>query len=485
MSACCLFLVLLAGPQAPVAAGGPPLAGVLEEARKARAAGDAREARRLYEQALSRDPRNPELALEFAEALLDAGDPAAAGRILTVLVAAEPDRPGPRRALARSLLALGKPDEALVHARRAARLDPKNLEGTKLLGFALVAANQPGEAVACFRKVVAARPRDSDAHGGLAMAYAALSDPRADKEFGTVLARAAEPRYYWQYAEYLWRAHDAEGGNRQMEKALAAAPGDARLLAAYGMELFEQGRFPDAARRLSEARAAGETSPSLLTQLGSAELENSHFDEAERLLREAVAAAPEQVSAHHRLGVLLILAGKPEAARAELARATELAKDDALPWLDLGRAEEASGHLEAAEAAYRRALQIQPELPRALYLLGLLLSRGERKDEGREKMALYQAAYEKDQSSRQVETSRRAGINLGWVELRQKRFREALIRFERYPEDPEALRGKAEALLALGRHRDAIAALERAYVRAPTDRGIAWRLLEERRKGKS
>src|SRR5213078_4500493 len=129
---------------------------------------------------------------------------AAAGRILGVLVAAEPDRPGPSRALARSLLALRKTDEALVHARRAARLDPKNLDGTTLLGFALVAANQPGEAVALFRKVVAARPRDREAHGGLAMAYAALSDPRADREFGTVLAGAGDPRYYWQYAEYLW-----------------------------------------------------------------------------------------------------------------------------------------------------------------------------------------------------------------------------------------------------------------------------------------
>jgi len=243
MSACCLFLVLLAGPGAPApAAEGPRPAGVLEEARRARAAGDAREARRLYEEALSRDPRNPVLALEFAEALLDAGDPAAAGRILAVLVAAEPDRAGPRRAFARSLLALGKADEALVHARRAARLDPKNLDGTTLLGFALVAANQSGEAVASFRKVVAARPGDRDAHGGLAMAYAALSDPRADREFGTVLAGAGEPRYYWQYAEYLWRTHDADGGNRQMEKALGAAPGDPRLLAAYGMALYEQGR---------------------------------------------------------------------------------------------------------------------------------------------------------------------------------------------------------------------------------------------------
>src|SRR2546423_1425101 len=137
MSACCLFLVLLAGPGAPErAVESPRPAGVLEEARKARAAGDAKETRRLYEQALSRDPRNPALALEFAEALLDANDPAAAGRILAVLVSAEPDRPGPRRALARALLALGKVDEALVHARRAARLDPKNLDGMTLLGFA-------------------------------------------------------------------------------------------------------------------------------------------------------------------------------------------------------------------------------------------------------------------------------------------------------------------------------------------------------------
>jgi tetratricopeptide (TPR) repeat protein len=483
MSACCLFLLLLAGPATATAAAPP--GDHLAAARRARAAGDAGETRRLYEEVLKDDPRNPELALEFAEALLDTNDAATAGRVLAILVAAQPDRPGPRRALARALLALGKPDEAVEHARRAARLDPKNLEGTTLLGFALVAANRPGEAVASFRLVLAAHPHDRDAHGGLAMAYAALGDPRAEKEFQTVLAAAPEARYFWQYADYLWRSHETERGNLQMEKALAAAPGDPRLLAAFGVELLDQGRFEDAARRLREAREAGNTSPALLTQLGSAEIENSRFDEAERILREAVAAAPDEASARHRLGVLLILVGKPEAARAELVRATELDKNAALSWLDLGRAEEAAGNLDAAEAAYRRALEIQPDLSRALYLLGLLLSRGDRKDEGREKMALYQAAYEKEQSRRQVETSRRAGINLGWVELRQKRFRKALSLFERYPDEAEALRGAAEALSALGRRREALAALERAFVRAPEDRGIAWRLLEERRKGKS
>jgi tetratricopeptide (TPR) repeat protein len=100
-------------------------------------------------------------------------------------------------------------------------------------------------------------------------------------------------------------------------------------------------------------------------------------------------------------------------------------------------------------------------------------------------MARYQEANQKEEARRQEETTRRAGINLGWVELRQRKFQDALARFGRYREDPEALRGSAEALLALGRRREAIAALERAFVRAPQDRAIAWRLLEERRKGKS
>src|SRR5262249_40449603 len=171
-----------------------------------------------------------------------------------------------------------------------------------------------------------------------AMSYAALSDPRARAEFETVLAAKPEARYYWQFAEYLWKIRDVERGNAQMEKALEAARGDAVLLAAYGMQLFEQERFPDAARRLKEARAAGQTDYEVVYQLGSAELEQSHFEEAERILREAIAAEPNRSEARHRLGMLLLLVGKPDAAREELGRAVELSTEAAGPRVDLGRA---------------------------------------------------------------------------------------------------------------------------------------------------
>src|SRR5262249_23789322 len=256
-----------------------PIAEVVGEARKARAAGEYEKARRLFEEALVLEPRNGPIALELGETLLDSGDAAGAERVLSRLCAAAPDKAAARRALARALLALGRPRQALEHARAAAVLDPKSMDGAVLMGFALVASGQPEDAAAAFRSALARRPQDRDAHGGLAMAYAALSDPRAAAEFETVLAAKPEAPYHWPYAESRWKTQDIERGNVQMEKALEASRGDAVLLAAYGMKLFDQERFPEAARRLKEARAAGQNDYEVIYQLGSAELENNHFDD--------------------------------------------------------------------------------------------------------------------------------------------------------------------------------------------------------------
>ena len=481
---CLLFVV--AGAAAPTpAAGQQPRRSIVETAaaaRKARAEGDLESARRLYLEALRLDPRSGVLALELGETCLDAGDAEAAERVLSRLVAAAPDRAAPRRALARALLALAKPEPALAQARAAAAIEPKNVDGMVLFGFSLVATGRPEDAVAVFRRALSRRPRDRDAHGGLAMAYSALSDPRAASEFETVLAQKSEARYHFQYAEYLWKNRDPDRGNLQMEKALEAARGDGVLLETYGMQLFEQGKFPECVRRLKEARAAGRNDYELIYTLGSAELENSRFEDAERILREAVAAAPERAEARHRLGVLLLLAGKPEGARQELGRAVEL-DGSAAPRMDLARAEEALGNLDAAEASYRRALEIAPDLSRARYLYGVLLSRRGKTEESRRELALYQAAYEREQAERQRESATKAEIALGWELLRQRKFESAVAQFERHPDSAEALRGAAEALSALGRRHEAIAALERALVLKPQDRAIAWRLREERQKG--
>jgi tetratricopeptide (TPR) repeat protein len=67
-------------------------------------------------------------------------------------------------------------------------------------------------------------------------------------------------------------------------------------------------------------------------------------------------------------------------------------------------------------------------------------------------------------------------LNLAWTELRQGKTDRALARFRRLPEDGEALRGAAKALMGLGRHAEAVAAYERALALSPESARLRYEL---------
>src|SRR5262249_6394345 len=154
--------------------------------------------------------------------------------------------------------------------------------------------------------------------------------------------------------------------------------------------------------------------------------------------------------AHHILGRTLLLQQKPREAAAELERAGELQPDSAGVQLDLGRAREAAGEPEKAEEAYRKALKLDAAQTIGHYNLGTLLARMGKREEAAEHIAIYQAAFQKQQEAAFLGGSRKAELNLGWVALRRGEYEKALAQFERHPEDAEALRGAARALAGLG-----------------------------------
>ena len=75
--------------------------------------------------------------------------------------------------------------------------------------------------------------------------------------------------------------------------------------------------------------------------------------------------------------------------------------------------------------------------------------------------------------------SRKAEMNLGWVALRRGEPERALAQFDRHPEDPEALRGAARALVALGRQKEALEKYERAVALAPENAALRYELDRE------
>jgi Flp pilus assembly protein TadD len=297
----------------------------------------------------------------------------------------------------------------------------------------------------------------------LASAYAASGDPRAGEAYERAIAESpADLPLRVEFAEYLWRSERPEPGNAQMEEVIRRAPDNPKLRAHYGVNLAEQRKYGKAVEELDAARRAGFDDANLLLYLGSALWEVGRLDEARDRLREAVAKAPDRAVPRHRLGRLLLLQGNPVAAAAELLRAAELDPGSAEIAIDLGRALEASGDFPGAERAYRKALAQAPAPPLGHYLLGTLLARTGRRDEAGSHLALYKESFEREQRQQFRSRSRQAELNLGRARLSERRFEEALVQFNRIPDDREALRGAAEALSGLGRYAEAVAKLSRA-----------------------
>ncbi len=350
---------------------------------------------------------------------------------------------------------------------------------------ALFSAGKPDEAVPILESLASSRPESVVALRGLAAAYAAVGDERAEDTYRRAIALA--PRDFalrFESVEFLWAAGRADAADEEMARLLSEA-GGTRLRVRYAFELMRQQRFADASRELEQSCRSGRCNAEALEAWGSALLETGRFEDSAARYRDAIALAPDRVSARHNLGRVLLLAGNPASARLELGRAVEAEPRSPEVLLDFGRALEALGQVDQAEAAYRKVIGLAPDLPRSHYALGTLLARRGHQEEARREIALYQRVFEREQKERFQAGARRAELSLGWTELARGEAERAAVQFGRHPDDPEALRGRALALARLGRHAEAVAALEHALSISPVDPRTRYALAREREKAKA
>ena len=200
--------------------------------------------------------------------------------------------------------------------------------------------------------------------------------------------------------------------DRAAELLANARQPDARMLTNLSQALLESGRVDDAARVLERAVAANPDLPEPHDLLGlvsvrrgdekraeagfrealrlQPDLGSAHANLASLLARrkelaqaahhfsKAIAADPSAVETHRNYGYLLILMRSYERARVEFEAAARL-EDPSRPQarIDLAEMDLAAGHVDAAEAQYRMALQKAPGFAEAHLGLGsLLMARG-------------------------------------------------------------------------------------------------------------
>jgi tetratricopeptide (TPR) repeat protein len=351
----------------------------------------------------------------------------------------------------------------------------------------LYSSGHPAEAAPILQKAVTLSPGQTQAAFLLAAAYADSGDDRAAAAFDRALK--ADPdnvRARGLYARYLWDSGRVEEGNRVMEEALRRFPNEAALHAEYGEQLPLQGKSETAARELESAVRLGDDRYETLVGLGDALWNAGRLDEAQAKFEQAIAREPEKAPARVELGRILFWTGRAGEAIPHLEAAVRARPNSDGLLLVIGRAYAAEGRLDDAERSFRAAVALDGENSVSRIALGQLLAREGKADEAAREIAVGRDLYEKEKKLQFERISRKVQMNLAWENLQHGKPSEALARFEGMPPDSDVLEGRAAALSRLGRHEEAIRALEKACSLDPENKTARARLAREyETKGRS
>src|SRR5207249_4053890 len=255
---------------------------------------------------------------------------------------------------------------------------PGRAEAHNVLGLLLGRQGaSSGEVAAAFREAIRLRPDFAEAHNNLGLVLIQSGD-----DPGGIAALREAVRLEKDYAD----AHanlgaalvptDAEEAVRELEKAVALAPGSVKarfnLAAAYGASPI---RGP--AKEIEQLEKVIELDPTFArarVALGKAFLREGKVAEAVGELQEATRLSPKSGEARYQLGLALARAGRKEEASSELQKGRDLvAADDRnkTATLDVleGRSALEKGDVDGAAAKVRHAIQLSPDFAEAQSLL--------------------------------------------------------------------------------------------------------------------
>jgi tetratricopeptide (TPR) repeat protein len=251
-------------------------------------------------------------------------------------------------------------------------------------------------------------------------------------------------------AEQLYRA------------VLRAEANDADALNLLGVLEYQRGRNLEALEWLTKAIQASPKTASFHNNLGLVLVALHRHGEAARRFEQAGQLDDRLHDAFYNLGVARQQLGQVEAAIAAYLKALSLAEEPGT-LNNLGAAYLKSRRREEAMQCYERALQLHPNHADALFNIAVALSETGRKADAETR---YQQALFCYRQELMRQPTAPVCVNLAHILLRQCAFLEAeeLLRraLQLQPDHSAAFNGLGNLLLATGRAREAVEAYDRA-----------------------
>jgi len=268
--------------------------------------------------------------------------------------------------------------EVAAQFREAIRLRPDYAEAHNNLGLVLIQSGQDEAGIAALREAVRLAPKYAEARANLGAALTPI---------------------------------DADAAIRELEQAVALAPASVKaqfnLAVAYGASPANGG----AAKEIEHLRKVIALAPTFgrgHLALGKALLQAGQVPEAIDELTEAARLEPKRGEAHYQLGLALARAGRREESATALRTGRDLvAADDRNQNANLdvaeGRAAFENGDLPLAASKFRHAIQLVPESGEPQRYLAMILEK-----QGDAQAAL--AAYRKAVELNPADLSAKAGV---------------------------------------------------------------------------
>ena len=306
------------------------------------------------------------------------------------------------------LLQAGRFSEAEKQFSEALRINPRLIETQNLKGVALDGEGRHDEARACYRSAIAANDGFAPAHANLALnAIArekyplAISELRRALKLAPYLENAGDLLYNLALALYRTggyeaslqtldrlpvKAHDASyyalaaadkralgrvgEARADLERALKLDPSNASYLYDLAITLIQNGSPDEAIRRLTSGIEKCESCAELHAALGVAYYATGKNSDAEQHYKTAVRLQPNAPDLRAALGDLYSAAGEYEKASVEYEWASKYDGQNASYLTKQGRNLLKLQQPTKAEAAFRKAITLNPADSEAYLSLG-------------------------------------------------------------------------------------------------------------------
>jgi protein O-GlcNAc transferase len=350
--------------------------------------------------------------------------------------------------------ALAQKDLSAAQAdfEQVVQLAPQAEQGHSALGAVLVSRGHVKEGIHELERALAIKSSDSTAQMNLAMAYEQIGSPEK-----------AIPLFS------RWEA----------EARLEKRPLPSYVLAGYARALAANHQIGLAITKMKAALATDLQSAEMHDELGSLYAQQKDWTHAQEEFATAIQLNPNLAVAHLHVGLVMQAKGEKDGI-SELMQAAQLAPQDAMIALEVGKALVADGKDEQAIPFFQHALELEPNSIAASYQLALALQRSNRAPEA---IVLLKKVVATEPNNAEAMT------NLGMALCQAQQAKDAVPVLERSialaPGSVTAHQNLAAAYVQLSQFGDAVAELHQALKLAPDaaqlhyDLGLALKMQDD------